>query len=311
MAGSQIDLLIAGLGLIVQAFFAGAETAFITVDHFRIKFLKQKYGWAKRVEYFHKNPEIFFSTILICEDIALVVTTTFFSRFIITTIGPIGTFYSILIISILSLIFAQLLPKGIAWARNVDYLARSIFFIQQISYILMPVITILKRITNMFLRFYPREEFTQLLAHEIIEGFRDASHNGYLSKRADHIARRLNIARKLRLRDVMIPIDKVVTVSSKGAFPQILRGHVYSRIPIIEGDRIKGVINVKEYIYSGRIEKRDPFIVDSDSQALTLLRIMKESGEQLAIIVEADKPVGIVTLEDLIEELIGEIEEEL
>ncbi|HIE06226.1 MAG TPA: DUF21 domain-containing protein [bacterium (Candidatus Stahlbacteria)] len=310
MVGSQTDLLIAGIGLVGQAFFAAAETALITVDHFRIKILKQKYAWARRVEYFQMNPEIFFSTILICEDIALVVTTTFLTRYIINFFGPVGTIYSVIIISFLSLILAQILPKGIAMSRNVEYLTRSIYLIHKISFLLMPLILIIKKVTNLFLQFYPREEFTHLLAHEIVEGFRDAKHNGYLSKKADRIAERLNLARRLRLSDVMIPIDKVVSVTDLLDLNKILGDQIYSRIPVIKDGKITGLINVKEYIYTGRIEMREPLIVDSDTKILMLLRIMKDSGEQLAVVVDSGKPLGIVTLEDLIEELIGEIEEE-
>jgi len=108
----------------------------------------------------------------------------------------------------------------------------------------------------------------------------------------------------------MIPIDKVVSVTDLLDLNKILGDQIYSRIPVIKDGKITGLINVKEYIYTGRIEMREPLIVDSDTKILMLLRIMKDSGEQLAVVVDSGKPLGIVTLEDLIEELIGEIEEE-
>jgi len=273
--------------------------------------LRQKLPWAKKVDHFHRNPEDFFTTILIAENIALVVTTTFFTRFIIKTYGPIGTFYSVIIISIISLIFAQIIPKAIGLRKNTTYISRTINPIYTLSIFLKPVINIISKVINIFLKLYPKEEFTHLLAHEIIEGFRDVRSYGYLSQKADRIAERLNLIRKTSLSEIMIPLEKAVVVHNPDEVTRFDGNQIYSRIPVIEGEKIRGVINVKEYIYTDRIEIRPPLIVNIDTPLLSLLRIMKESGEQMAIVVFDEKPIGIVTLEDLIEEMIGEIEEEI
>jgi len=237
--------------------------------------------------------------------------TTFFTRFIIATFGSIGTFYSVAIISIISLIFAQIIPKGLALNRGLDFLAHGVYPIYDLSLLLRPVILVIRKVTAVFLKLYPKEEFTHLLAHEIVEGFRDARSYGHLSRKADRIAERLNIVRRRTVKEVMIPIERAVTIKSPEELTSVFGDHIYSRIPVIRDGQILGVINVKEYIYTGKVELREPLIVDAETPILTLLRILKGSGEQLAIVVEQNRPVGIVSLEDLIEELVGEIEEEL
>ena len=76
-------------------------------------------------------------------------------------------------------------------------------------------------------------------------------------------------------------------------------------------ENIIGVFNIKDYFYTKKIVLREPFFVNAHDRCMNVFSIMKQKGEHLAIVRDKDEQIiGIVTLEDLIEELVGEIRDE-
>jgi CBS domain containing-hemolysin-like protein len=129
-----------------------------------------------------------------------------------------------------------------------------------------------------------------------------------------------------RVHDMMIPIEHVVMMSDDLTLPRaIVAAHIdaHTRFPVHEAgnrDRVVGYINFKEMIYFMSTNPRDPSLkgimrpitfVDPDASAADLLRIFVDQHEHIAIVRDRDgRSLGLVTLEDLVEELIGDLEDE-
>ncbi|MFM7051661.1 MAG: CBS domain-containing protein, partial [Planctomycetota bacterium] len=129
-----------------------------------------------------------------------------------------------------------------------------------------------------------------------------------------------------RVRDLMIPVEQVVMLSDDMPLPRaIVAAHLdaHTRFPISAGgdrDRVLGYVNFKEMIYFMSANPRDPSLkgimrpitrVSPDESATALMRIFVEEHEHIAIAQDSEgRAAGLVTLEDLVEELIGDLEDE-
>jgi putative hemolysin len=130
----------------------------------------------------------------------------------------------------------------------------------------------------------------------------------------------------LAVREVMIPVDQVVFLSAElSLMDAILAAHMeaHTRFPIIEGkdnNKILGYVNFKEMIYRARTNPNDHSLrgiirpvrfVNPDEPAAALLRLFIDQHEHMAIVRDTDgKTLGLITLEDVVEELVGELEDE-
>jgi putative hemolysin len=174
---------------------------------------------------------------------------------------------------------------------------------------------------------YPVVWFYEQLARLVAALFKsgtetDAMHRldivhamGEYEEEASRLASRLFNFSERKVGEVMIPINTAF-ISAKGQELATItesKGRIFTRIPVYQGSRrnIVGVFNIKDYLYTNEINLRDPFFVHADDRCMTIFLEMKQKGEHMAIVTDKkNRHQGIVTLEDLIEELVGEIRDE-
>lgn len=138
---------------------------------------------------------------------------------------------------------------------------------------------------------------------------------GEYEDKASKLAARLFNFSKRVVTDVMIPTDAVFFCEKGHELEALSKKHkrIYTRIPIYENNRdnIVGVFNIKDYFYTNTIKLRRPFYVSAHERCMSIFSAMKEKGEHMALVSgENNRILGIITLEDLIEELVGEIRDE-
>jgi len=147
-----------------------------------------------------------------------------------------------------------------------------------------------------------------------------------ISQHQERIIRSATRLSQLKAREVMIPLEHVSFLSTSMSIREaLIVAHLeaHTRFPVSEGEdphRVIGYINFKELIYFMRTNPNDPhlrgiirplYFAAPDESAATLLRVFVDQHIHMAIVSEADgKMLGLVTLEDLVEELVGEIEDE-
>lgn len=298
--------------IILGGIFSASETGLVSIENIRVLgAVKEKKRWAERTKYFLTKPERFFSTILVCENLILVIAATLFAKFFIELIGVQGALVSTCIISLVSVTVGQFIPKSFALSnptRTMSILSNIIYYIEVIMYPIVSLYAYVSR--SLAYLFRSATEGDSIRRLDIVYAMSE-----YEEKTSRRAALLFNFSRR-SVEEVMIPLDAVF-MCEKGSELDALsqkQKMLYTRIPVFEGklNNVVGVFNIKDYFYSGTVTLRKPFFVNARDRCMTIFSIMKQKGIHMAMVRSDDgRVIGIVTLEDLIEELVGEIRDEL
>jgi putative hemolysin len=307
----MIKIIVALLLSLSIGVFTASETGLVSIE--RVKMLKakrEKKKWAIRLHRFLDAPERFFSTILVCENFIIVVASTLYAGFFIDLLGGNGIVISTITLSLFSLFFGQFVPKSIALAHPVNTmsaLSNVIYYIEIFTY---PIVWFYALIAKHIARIFKGGTEPHTIRRlDIVHAM------GEYELEASKLASRLFNFSRRRVGEVMIPLNAAFLCERRHELETIAAegGLIYTRIPVYEGRRnnIIGIFNIKDYLYSEQINLRDPLFVRRDERCMPFFLLMKQRGEHLAVVTdETGRQVGIVALEDLIEELVGEIRDE-
>lgn len=227
-------------------------------------------------------------------------------------------------VSYLSIVLGELVPKSLALRGAERYallIARPLY---ALSWLARPVVWLFSKSANLLLRpFGDTTTFTETRhsAEELQQIVEEATKAGTIHPEAGEIVSRALELPELRARDVMVPRQDVVMLeisASQAEIRRIVREHSYSRIPVYEErrDNVVGYVSVKDVLGSALEQKpvnvleilRPPFFVPDVKRAVELLREMRNRRMPFAFVVDEQGGIaGIVTLEDLVEELVGDI----
>jgi len=307
----MVLLVLPILLIVLEGIFTASETGLVSIENIKVlKAKKDKKKWAMHTSNFLSAPERFFSTILFCENFILVIASTLFAKFFIGQFGDNGAFFSTLILSVVSLTVGQFIPKSIALSnpeRTMNILSGAINYVQITTY---PLVYLYAMVSKSIAHLFKGDTEVDTIGRlDIIYAMSE------YEKKASMLATRLFDFSKRKVNEVMIPLEAVFSCK-KGTEKQALskeHGRIYTRIPVYKSrtDNIIGIFNIKDYFYSDKIILRKPFFVSAEERCMTIFTTMKQKGEHMAIVRdEKNRVVGIVTLEDLIEELVGEIRDE-
>ncbi len=227
-------------------------------------------------------------------------------------------------VSYVSLVLGELVPKSLALKSAEAYSLAVALPLVWLSNALRPLIWLLTLSSNLVLRpFKDTTSFTEarLSPEELAELVREASRVGSLHPRAGEIAARALALPRLVASDVMIPRTEVVSLkrgASHDALRTTLLEHAHSRFPVVEGssDRVVGYVSTKDLLTVAWDEAlfvledliRPVYFVPPGMSALDLLSALRARRVPFCVVVdEHGAMMGIVTLEDVLEELVGEI----
>jgi len=325
--------------ILLNGLFAGAEIALLTVRKTRLQLLLERRSAAARaVEALRNEPERFLATVQIGITVIGASAAAFGGASLgrdlgerlsaLPVIGPFGHEIAlacvILLVSYFSLVLGELVPKSIALRHPERYALIAGRPLLWISFIAKPLVWFLTGSSNLVLRpFGDRATFgeSRLSREELRQLVEEAAKAGALDPRSGEIASRALEFGQLTARDIMVPrsqIDAVARNASPEEVKTLLLESGHSRMPVYEGtlDNIVGYISAKDFlalawerqlIVLEDLIRPTHFVPDSVS-APQLLKELQSRHASLAIIVnEHGGIVGLVTLEDLIEELVGEI----
>ncbi|MFL5345167.1 MAG: hemolysin family protein [Hyalangium sp.] len=227
-------------------------------------------------------------------------------------------------ISFLSLVLGELVPKSLALRYSERYallIGRPLY---GLSWLVRPLVWLLTASSNLLLRFFgDRTNFTEarLSPEELQQLVEEASKAGTLDPRAGEIASRAFDLAALTLAAVMVPRNRIVALrrhASTEELRQLLLEHGHSRLPVYEDtlDNIVGYVIAKDLLsvaWEGNLilledVLRPPYFVFETMRAIDVLKELQQRRMQLAIVVdERGGVMGLVTMEDLVEELVGDI----
>jgi putative hemolysin len=331
--GSEL-LIVVGL-LMANGLFAGAEIAVLSVRKTRLReFIRRKDKRALAVKTLRDHPERFLATVQICMTTVGTAAAAFGGARMEHDLEPamakigLGAGASlavvIIFVTFLELVIGELVPKSLA----LRYSDRYSFFVARplkwLSGILRPIVWLLTVVSNFFLRFFgDRTTFAEarLSRDELQQLVEEAAKTGSVDPRASEIASRALGFGEVTVAEVMVPRNRVVALR-QGAPPEevqrVILEEGHSRMPVYENniDSIVGYVVARDVLAlaweKGLVVLADilrpAHKVPESTRALDLLREMQRRRTQMAIVVDDNGGLsGLVTTEDLIEELVGDI----
>lgn len=326
-----ISLILILILLVLEGFFAGSEIAFVASDINRVR---QRALSGSRssliVLRLLRNPEWFLATTLTGTDICIISESVLAASIFIDIFGPgEGQLYSALVMVPVVLVFGEIIPKSICQQNPENMAIRFSWFIWIASRILYPVVYLVSRIARLAM-FLARGKgngkvYSPYITKQGLKFLlREKAEKSDLRTSERDMARRVIDFSEKTAGNVMVPLSHVVSLEEEVTFKDAaaqLKGKWFSRLPVYRKEvyNIAGILHgfdLLRILPGSQIETvgkymKDPFFVPETKKTNDLLLEMQKKGEQMAIVVdEYGGAVGIVTVEDLLEEIVGEIQDE-
>lgn len=321
------QLIVIILLLLLSAFFSSAETALTTVNHIRIRALIE--GGNKRaqiVKEITENPGKMLSAILVGNNIVNIAASAMATAFTINIIGNRAVGIATGVLTLLVLIFGEVAPKQIATARAEKLALAYAPAIHILMVIMTPVIFLVNSCSKLIIRLFGIKSLQQNISvtEEELLTMVDVSHEEGIIENDEHeIFHNVIDFGDTVAKDVMVPRVRMTVIDINSTYEEVLaiyREALFTRFPVYEdtADRIIGILNMKDMIlcddpesFSIRDVLREPFFTYENKNTSELLVEMRQRSYNIAIVLdEYGELAGMLTLEDLLEEIVGEIHDE-
>lgn len=313
----------------ISAILTAMRSAIRAVSRLRVRYLvEQDVPAAKTLDSLITNPSRFMSSIILIDNAAniaaVAAATMLVSKYLGTFVVLISSFVMIFTI----LIFGEIVPRTFG-LRNAESLAlRSASFLNAVSVVLSPLTRVFIAIANIFVRFFggqPIRELPVAIEEEVMGISGGSDEEGIFEEEEQELIHSVFVFGDTIVREVMVPRIDMVAVDVDAPIEEVLtlvirEGH--SRIPVYEEsvDNIIGIIYAKDlliHMSKGLIDVplrqllRPAYYVPESKKVDELLRELQKKRLHMAVVVdEYGGTAGLVTIEDLLEEIVGEIFDE-
>jgi CBS domain containing-hemolysin-like protein len=322
-------IVIIFITLILSAFFSGAEIAFISANKLGIEVMRNKGDKRGRIlANFYEKPKGFLSTMLVGNNISLVIFTIFMTKLIEPLLSPPfaeeSKFLLIivtLIITIVVLIFGEFLPKTLFRLYANEILYRFSYPLSFLKWILMIPASIMTGLSNFLLKSifrFPTAEVENVLTKVDLEHYINDTISEEETIDKEILTNALNL-KQVKVRDCMIPRNEIIHIDAKDSLDDLLEAFKearLSRIIIKDGD----IENVIGYIHHQQLLKNPEnlkniimpitYIPEAMNVQDLMMNFIKEGTSIACVVNEFGGTAGLITLEDILEEIFGEIEDE-
>lgn len=318
-------LIIIVVTLFLAAFFAGSETAVVSCSKVKMRHRAKEGSWRARVlESFIGSPERFFAVVLVGTNVAVIICTATATALAVSLMGAPGAAVATLVMTPLILIFGEVIPKS-AFLYHADSIAFVVSpLLKFLSYLLWPLVmpaTLLARFLLKLTR-SPERQFNLLTSRgELIYLYKRGKKEGAIERRERLIIDRVFNFGRVRAGDLVVPFSQVVAFPVTGSVDEVIEEanrHTYSRFPIVSsrGGRVVGIVSPFELLGLDGGENlaavmQPPFFANENEPAKKLFVRMKEEALHMAVVLSDRGEIrGILTLEDILECMVGDIASE-
>ena len=307
--------------VILSAFFSGSETALMSISSFKIRHLvTKKVRGAETLHKLKQRPHRLLVTLLIGNNIVNIAASTLAAVVTTELLGSMGAGVAVGVMTFIILIFGELTPKTLAM-RYAEQISLTVApLIRALSAILFPLVVFFEVIAKAITRLFGRGGGDKLTVEELKTIVAVGHEEGVIDKKLAKIMKNVLEFRDTKASDVMTPVDKIRTVKSGGTIADVIRyvnRTPYSRYPIRKGSKIVGILDVDDVLRVVSTKGTKVIIDDFMRSAKTVdgetaiddlfVAFEKKNLHMLAITDKNGKVVGIVTLDDILEEIVGEI----
>ena len=321
----EIAALIAMIGL--SGYFSGLEVALVSIRRSKIEqMVKDKVRGASSLQKLKSNPSRMMSSVNLGNNLASIAATALATDISLKFFGDDGLAIAIGIMTFLILIFGEITPKTYCNANAAKVAIKNSRILLIFGYVFFPIVWIFEMITKGMIKLTGSSDMPPGLTEdeikEVVEqGYKDKA----IEKQESELVHGALNFDDIVIRTVMTPRTKMFKLNSKmmlfEALPAINKSG-FSRIPVFADntDQIVGIVHVRdvlkklegdEKIISLEQIMREPVFVSQEKRVSDLLKEMQGRRTHMAIVLDEFGGVeGCVTLEDLLEEIVGEIEDE-
>lgn len=322
-----IQLVILVVLIILSAFFSSAETALTTLSNVKVRAMvdENPAGRVLTLQKILDNRSKLISAILIGNNVVNISASSLMTSLVIRIWGNNAVGIGTGLLTLIVLIFGEIVPKTWAMCNNEKLslaYARVIYFLMQV---LTPVILIIDKIAGFFLGMLHIDQSSRTMMTETeLKTYVDVSHeDGVIEQEEKKLIYNVFEFGDSVAKDIMIPRIDMTTIEVNATYDELLhlfRESMYSRIPVYENevDNIIGIVIVKDFLL---VENRDLFKItdilregyytyEYKKTADLLLEMRLLTTNVAFVLNEYGATVGMITVEDLLEEIVGEIRDE-
>jgi len=314
--------------LVASAFFSGSETALTRARRVRLRLMrKQGNRGASHADALLHHPEKMLATILLGNNFVNIAASALATAIFVNQFGDAGILYSTVAMTFLVLIFSEILPKSIAVAHAEAISCHVAGPMRVIQWLLSPLLRVLLLITESMRKLFqvPEGDEHSAMTHQELATMIDMSaENGMLDAAREQMLGQSLQLHEIPLKQIMSPRTEMVMIDGNSSVEEAIQcalSNPHSRYPVYlnERDHLIGIIHLRTLF---KLNKRHeslahatiwhtPSFVPNSRNALAQLFDFQRNHEHMAIVVDELGDIdGLITLEDIIEEIVGDIEDE-
>ncbi|MBQ3194230.1 MAG: HlyC/CorC family transporter [Oscillospiraceae bacterium] len=311
--------------LLCSGYCASAETAYTAVSKVRLRTMADKGNKrAKKALWVCDRFDKTLTTILIGNNVFHAACASLSALLVMRQFDQEFVFYGTLITTLIVYLFAEMIPKSLAKARSEEiallFSGSMVFFVK----LLTPISALFSGISSLLSRFFSSGDARTVTEEDLINIIETIEDEGVLDPEQQALVNSAMEFREKLAEDIMIPIDQVICVSSTIPLDELadtVKTLPYSRIPVYEGSEtnIVGILPtmlfLSHYVAGKPIVLRKmllkPYVFDRKTEIFALLQRMRLNKLHMVFVTDENRnKVGIITMEDLLEELVGDIQDE-
>src|SRR5438874_7885028 len=324
-----IELLLIVIALVLAAMAASAETSLTSISRVRLRQLvEQKVPQAIEIDRLHRDPNAYLSTILIVNTVAIIVASSTATLLALHLCQERVAEWAVsLVLSLVVLVACEITPTTLARQRAEKVALRMARLVAATTFAMRPLVFVLTAVTRLILRimgakaqvrgpFVTEEELKMLVSV--------GEEEGVLEEEEREMIHGIFEMGDMRVREVMVPRTDLVAIEVKEPVEkavELVTKHGHTRIPVYEGnlDHIVGVLYAKDLLRAVvrgeqkalREIARKPYFTPESNKVQDVLRDLRKNRVHMAIVVdEYGGTAGAVTIEDILEEIGGPIQDE-
>ncbi len=311
----------------MSGYFSATETAFTAINKIRLR-AKAEDGdkGAKRVLKLADNYDRLLTTILIGNNIVNILASSLFTLLMIALIPKnegLATTLSTVILTVVILIFGEITPKVLAKEFPEGFARFSAPFINVLAWLLIPFTFLFGLWKKLLLKIFKHKEDNAITDDELKILVEEAEHEGGINAQESDLIRSAIEFNDLEAKDILVPRVDVIAIDCQTPLTEVDKIFMetrYSRLPVYKDtvDNIIGILHEKDFIKQRldenfsleKASKPAIFVVSTTKISAVLQQLQKSKSHMAVVSGEFGDTVGIITMEDILEELVGEIWDE-
>jgi len=316
------EILLLIVLLFFSAMFSGSETALVSMDSIKLKRIQKQNKDTKYLQGLLSNPSRFLTTLLVGNMLVNITLSSILTTILINAFGNKGLAISIGVATALLLIFGEITPKIFAIKKPEDFAYNVSRPLEIFARLVFPLRFIFDTASHMFIKAIGvRLDKEPTLTHEELKSVIEVSHrHGVMKENEKEMIRSVLELTQTSVQEIMTPRPDIRLLSvdaSQQEALRFLREIKHSKIPVYKDNRdnIVGILYAKDFFFS--LDKdfktliKPVFFVPATKKIDILLKDFQSQNSKVAIVVdEYGNTYGIVTFEDILEEIVGEIYDE-